>query len=473
MDAIFADFTRAHVYQSASDGGDGQLLASTITPDAPKNDPGRLYHFYRSTNPHMVPHELEYRIKFNSKLPLDPDQQRCWIDTFTTYHTFVGELLLAEEAQNAAANRVRDEWGRVYAAWKKVVNSIYKGYQTGCYEAWTIPCLYVVVRYLRIFATKADESADAQKDSGVSLTGMVEDEEVGTEGKNTNLKDAANQIQRVFGLCANDRSPIEDSRKWALYNITNALFRTYSRLNSVSLSKNILKSLRALSDLPDISLFPASHRVTFHFYVGRIHFLEEDYAQATEHLSSAFALCPASHTRNAQRILTYLIPTKLVAHHKLPSPALLAPYPHLEALFAPFRPAVKTANLAAFDAALEAGEASFIRTRTHLTLERARDIVVRNVLRKVFLAAGYEDPKPDAPPDTPRVRKTRIEIKAFAQALADSGAEIGDGQGGFDTDEVECLIANLIYKDLLKGYIAHEAGKVVLNKKGAFPGTGV
>lgn len=497
MDSIFADFTKAYSFQSASGGGDGQLLASAIIPESPTNDPGRLYAFYRATSSRNLANELDNWITFNSKLELDQDQQRCWIDTFTAYYQFVGELLAAEEEENAGTKGVSADWHGVYAAWKKVVNSLYKGYQIGCYEVWTIPCLYVAVRYLPIFATKADESEEIQRNNAVSTPGMPEEEEVGsTESKNVNLKDAANQISRIFGLCANDRSvssrspaaltshfeklkvgqnrsPIEDSRKWALYNITNALFRTYSRLNNVSLSKNILKSLRALNDLPDLSLFPKSHRVTFHFYVGRISFLEEDYAAAAEHLTQAFALCPATHTRNAERILTYLIPTKLVAHHKLPSQTLLQPYPNLERVFAPFRPAIKTANIAAFDAALDAGERYFMKQRIYLTLERARDIVIRNTLRNVFLRAGYEDQKPDAKPDDPKVRKTRIEIRAFGKALLDSGAEVGDGQGGVDSDHVECLIANLIYKDLLKGYIAHEAGKVVLNKKGAFPGTGV
>jgi hypothetical protein len=34
-------------------------------------------------------------------------------------------------------------------------------------------------------------------------------------------------------------------------------------------------------------------------------------------------------------------------------------------------------------------------------------------------------------------------------------------------------IADTIYKGLMKGYISREHAMVVMNKKGAFPGTGV
>ena len=52
------------------------------------------------------------------------------------------------------------------------------------------------------------------------------------------------------------------------------------QLNSISLSKNILRALNASqSDMPPLESFPKSHTVTFLYYVGIIHFLEEDYAK--------------------------------------------------------------------------------------------------------------------------------------------------------------------------------------------------
>lgn len=74
------------------------------------------------------------------------------------------------------------------------------------------------------------------------------------------------------------RSPLDDSRKWALYNITNLLFRIYFKLNALNLAKNPLRSLEATKqDMPSLSLFPKAHQVTFNYYSGVIAFLDEDY----------------------------------------------------------------------------------------------------------------------------------------------------------------------------------------------------
>lgn len=40
-----------------------------------------------------------------------------------------------------------------------------------------------------------------------------------------------------------------------------------------------------------------------------------------------------------------------------------------------------------------------------------------------------------------------------------------------EVEEVECLLANMIYKGLMKGYISRERQTVVLSGKEPFPGT--
>ena len=95
--------------------------------------------------------------------------------------------------------------------------------------------------------------------------------------------------------------------------MTNLLFKTYFRLNSISLCKTILKSLEATSrDMPPLEAFPKAHQVTFKYYLGVIHFLDEDYARAEEELELAYSMCVTTESKNRQLILTYLIPTKMI-----------------------------------------------------------------------------------------------------------------------------------------------------------------
>lgn len=89
---------------------------------------------------------------------------------------------------------------------------------------------------------------------------------------------------------------------------------------------------------------------------------------------------------------------------------------------------------------MSAGEVEFVKRRIYLPLERGRDIALRNLFRKVFIAGGFEEPKDGQPP----IRRTRVPVAEFAAAL-----RIGThatGRTRVDIDEVECLLANLIYK---------------------------
>lgn len=86
-----------------------------------------------------------------------------------------------------------------------------------------------------------------------------------------------------------------------------------------------------------------------------------------------------------------------------------------------------------------------MKRRIYLTLERGRDICLRNLLRKVYLAAGE---------DEEGKRRTRIKIEEFGTAVRmeeshdplGNGMEIDGERGRLENDEVECMIANMIYK---------------------------
>ena len=60
-------------------------------------------------------------------------------------------------------------------------------------------------------------------------------------------------------------------------------------------------------------------------------------------------------------------------------------------------------------------------------------------------------------------KSTRIPVSMFHAGLRVAGSE------EFSVDEAECLVANMIYKGFVRGYISHEKQMVVLAKADAFP----
>lgn len=191
-------------------------------------------------------------------------------------------------------------WTKVYEAWKDFSITLTRGFRSAGFGAWTIPCLYVAGKYLRVFAIKADNDRRSKPTDENALATLQDDFDPEADA-NLNLEDCARQLNTIFSLCLMDRSPLEDSKKWGIYFIINLLFKTYFRLNQASLSRNVLKNLRANArDMPSLDQYPKSQQVTFTYYEGVLHFLEENYLEAQKCLQQALDLCHKDAVRNKE-----------------------------------------------------------------------------------------------------------------------------------------------------------------------------
>ncbi|KAI5810314.1 hypothetical protein BZA77DRAFT_335733 [Pyronema omphalodes] len=365
-----------------------------------------------------------------------------WIDAVVAFWEVVYELERGDTGRRMGEDGDLGYWGRAYAKQSVYTTVIARGFTSHGWPNWLLPVVYTACRNLRQFAISADE----------------EDKREGKDA--SKLEDCARHLNKMFTLCLADRAPMEESRKWGTYYIVNLLFKTYFKLNAITLCKNVIRALSATTtEMPPLDAFPKSHIVTFKYYVGVIHFLEEDYVTSETHLTAALQLCRSDCPTNQEYILTYLIPAHLMTTHQLPTSTLFQNYPRLKHLFEPLCRCIKSGNLGAFDAALEENEDEYVRRRIYLTLERARDIALRNLFRRVFLLGD---------------KKTRVPVEEFRRAM---GFSVAGKEGGTrkecEPEEVECLLAGMIYKGLMKGYISREKGMVVLSNKEAFPGTGV
>ncbi|KAK0384207.1 hypothetical protein NLU13_8295 [Sarocladium strictum] len=431
MNELFAAFAAA----CASE--DGYALAQTFTPIAPPSNPRYLWQIRQSTNLHTaksdIKHFLTTSLKSQRNKGVTNDEIKGWVDVYEAYWKALGEITAGETGKSS--------WTKVYESWRDLTSTLVRGYNQFNFPAWTVPSLYVIGKYLRLFAIRSD----AERSRGASLpaTGasLMQDDFDPESEKQAQLRDCEQHLKRIFTLCLNDRAELHESRKWGIYYVINLLFKTYFKLNSASLSRTILKTLAVYKDkgdMPPLEAFPKSHRVTFKYYEGVLFFLEENYIEAEKHLTEAWNLCLSQQKSNLERILTYLIPCRLLTAHVLPTQAFLEPFPRLQRLFLPLARSVRNGDLRGFDQAVLNGEDFFVKRRIYLTLERSRDIALRNLLRKVFIAGGFEDPKePGAAP----VRRTRVPVAEFQAAIS-----MSSGGSAMDTDEVECLLANMIYK---------------------------
>lgn len=421
----------------------GWALATTITPVAPPEDPGRLYSIHHGASKYNIRSTVGEHIADDPNL--SDKEVTAWVDIFEAYYNTVGELLAAEEASNTG-KPMDSPFARVFEAWKEFSNQLIHGYKTYDIPAWTIPCLYVAAEYLRKFAIQADEQIKVNGDSSM-LSTSYDDEIMGDSDENHYLQEAARQINQIFSTAISDRYPNFDpdrealrlsltdirysseSRMWATYHVANTLFNVYFKLNRINLAKNLLRAIQTTPDIPELSQFPKSDQVTFNYYTGVLHFLEDDFDNAEKSFNEAWQMCDKKRaTKHCEIILAHLIPCHIMAKNEVPSQALLAMFPRLEQLFGALSKAIKQGDLVSFDAAVEAGYRGFVKRRIYLAVQLARIMVERNIFRKVMLSGGGEP-------------RTRVPLTEFGEAYRKSAQD-----ESIVDEEVEWQIVNLINK---------------------------
>jgi hypothetical protein len=82
--------------------------------------------------------------------------------------------------------------------------ALIRGYQSFSFEAWTIPCLYVAGKHLRVFAIKADNERNSGIGNEVTGTTFQDDFDPELE-HNQQLEDCARLLNKIFNLCLSDR----------------------------------------------------------------------------------------------------------------------------------------------------------------------------------------------------------------------------------------------------------------------------
>mmetsp|Transcript_14482 Transcript_14482/g.41239 ORF Transcript_14482/g.41239 Transcript_14482/m.41239 type:complete len:296 (-) Transcript_14482:59-946(-) len=262
------------------------------------------------------------------------------------------------------------------------------------------------------------------------------------------LENAGNHLMSCFS--AANRPQGDPDKRLATLRIVNSLFRIYFKLNTLRNCKYLIRVVDAKKFVA-FPHFQAGDRVTYKFFVGRLAVFDENFDEANDHLSYAFDHCHPSHYTQRRLILKYLVPVKIFAKQSLPSDALLQKY-DLAGWYSAIKEAVKTGSVGKFEEALREKMALFVQAGIFLLMEKLRVAVYRRLLKRVKLIHAEMRPE----------KAVQVPLRYFVGALQWQGYVT-------DLDEVECIVANLIYNGHVKGYISHKSGVVVLSKKEPFP----
>jgi nuclear mRNA export protein PCID2/THP1 len=295
---------------------------------------------------------------------------------------------------------------------------------------WVIPVLVRVSNDLRTVAGVAD-----------AAKGDV---------NNQCLRECLNSLTKGFTAVAKDRTPVSDpsSKKLAIFAVTNVLFKVYFKLNTLQLCGKLINVVEGPGGIMDnLRLFPVCDVVMYKYYIGRLKMFEDKYEEARQCLRFALKHCPKTCLRNRQRILASLVPIEICLG-VMPSEAVGRVYGLHELLT--LGNAVRLGDLRTFEQVMSTCQRSFIRVGVYLVLEQAKIIAYRCLAKRIYTLTA----------------STRLNLASFEQAMQWMGETA-------DLDEIECILANLIFQGKIKGYLSHQKRYLIVSKADPFPSSAV
>uniref|UniRef100_A0ACD5Y2S1 Uncharacterized protein n=1 Tax=Avena sativa TaxID=4498 RepID=A0ACD5Y2S1_AVESA len=347
-----------------------------------------------------------------------PDFPHLASDRYPHLSDFLPPLLRAIHSHSLR------RFGDAYSSFEKAASAFLQEFRN--WETpWAMEAMHMVALEIRLLAEKADR-------------------ELAMSGKNPEkLQAAGSFLMKVFGALA-VKGP---KRIGALY-VTCQLFKIYFRLGTVNLCRSVIRSIETARNF-DFEDFPVKDKVTYMYYTGRLEVFNENFPVADQKLTYALMHCNPQSELNLRKILKFLIPVKL-SIGVLPMRTLLEKYNLLE--YADIVTSLRRGDLRLLKQALDRHEDQLLKCGVYLVLEKLELQVYRRLVKKIHIIQRQKEP----------AKAHQIKLEVLVKTLKWLGITM-------DVDEVECIMACLIYKNLIKGYFAHKSKVLVLSKQDPFP----
>ncbi|KAK4165206.1 protein CSN12 [Cladorrhinum sp. PSN259] len=305
---------------------------------------------------------------------------------------------------------------------------------------------------------------------------------------------AADIIQKFFTSCLTDRSSTRwekpKGKKVAVYLFANLTLKLLFTCEKSPLAAQMFTNLSTSG--PALALYPAAQRVTFLYYLGRFNFDHAHYYRAHLCFEEAYRQCHVAALSHKRKILTYWIPCNML-FGRFPSPQGLLSRPEafgFAEIFMPICLAVRSGNFAQFYAALSSNPAAknwlWAKGFYLPFLYRLKSLVWRSFTRKTFILTYQGGSSTSAAPSlsfddlvtASRFVQRQLESLSSSSSSSSTASATagGNSDGGFlmpseglifgnkipDVDDVESVVAGLLYAGLLNGFIARQQRKFVI-----------
>ncbi|GKT59214.1 PCI domain-containing protein [Colletotrichum tofieldiae] len=331
---------------------------------------------------------------------------------------------------------------------------------------------------------------------------------VDADDRKSIAESSAEIIQKIFTTCLTDRSSTRyskpEGKKVGVYMFANLVLKLLFACRRTHLAKQIFTNISTNS--PPLSLYPASQRVTFLYYLGRFNLANCHFLRAALCLEEAYLQIPPPLASHRALVLSYLIPSNLLLG-RLPSQLLLSrpEASSLAPIYHPLAQSIRKGDFVLLQHTLAQHEKYlFDKGLLLLLTHRLRPLLWRSLARKTFLltyAPGPDDASSTAATNrraatldladlhtTASYLQRRLEgyppssfssasaSPAFLAAVShDAPSTLVPPPGGpkklrpneglvwgnspVEMDDVEMNVAALIQLGFMHGFVAHSQGR--------------
>ncbi|TNV78464.1 hypothetical protein FGO68_gene14887 [Halteria grandinella] len=271
------------------------------------------------------------------------------------------------------------------------------------------------------------------------------------------LEKVYTQFQTLFRRmpqCATT-SNAPNNATYSVFYLSLRMIKIRFKMNSYKDSESCFKWIDMQFEKENFnkSDFSISWRVTHAYLQGRLHIYKNELPEAREKLRFAFEHSHPGYPNNKRKILKFLIPVEMNLYN-FPSEQLLTKYNLTEYL--EISQACMKGDMVKFEQALSQNMDNFVFGGVYMIAERLRHLTLRNLIKKVALVVKKE------PAYQQNGKASIVKLDLIFNILKEWDSQI-------DLDEIECIIANLIYMGFIKGYISHEQRLMVLSNIEPFP----
>lgn len=319
------------------------------------------------------------------------------------------------------------------------------------------------------------------------------------EERVTLVESSANVIREAFKKCLSERSASAsgidasgrpEGRRIGIYLTANLCLKLFFHCRKLRSAEQIFGNIYQQS--PPLSLFPASQRVTFLYYLGRYHFANGHYFRAQLALQSAYNQCHKQCLSQRKLILIYLVTANIILG-RFPTISLWQrpEAAGLQQRFAPICDAIVKGDLCSFRQYLDIQNESaewFLQKRILLQLmDNCEVLVWRSLARRTFMLSGSVGDAASRKAPTVALEhmltlasylETETLLPSKKNGMSNGNPTVmvngrdpelpngytdPDLQGVVDPeppllpsiDIIESIVASLIEQDLLHGFITH------------------